>query len=81
MYIDFFEIGFLGKSIQELENLLNELQGNMDQDFIEERIDIDIIRLLIDMHKNGYRFVTDEITGGELLEFEIKDKKLKPVIK
>ena len=81
MYIDFFEIGFLGKSIQELENLLNELQGNMDPDFIEERIDIDIIRLLIDMHKNGYRFATDEITTGELLEFEIKDKKLKPVIK
>ncbi|MEE1050020.1 MAG: PolC-type DNA polymerase III, partial [Clostridia bacterium] len=44
MYIDFFEIEFLGKSIQELENLLNKLQGNMDPDFIEERIDIDIIR-------------------------------------
>ena len=47
----------------------------------EERINIDIIRLLIDMYKNGYRFATDEIINGELLKFEIKDKMLKPVIK
>ena len=82
MYLEFFDVKFLAKSIRELKGLLNELTEGIESDLErEERIDIDIIRLLIDMHKNGYRFVTDEITDGELLKFEIKDKLLKPIFK
>lgn len=82
MYLEFFDVKFLAKNIRELKGLLNELTEGIESDLErEERIDIDIIRLLIDMHKNGYRFVTDEITDGELLKFEIKDKLLKPIFK